>query len=99
MMLAQIIITIDQLGKVAMRTTLTLDADVIDKAKAVAAKRRLPFRAVINEALRIGLVEVDKAPTHRPYYTEPRAMGLRTGYNVDDIQEVLAQAEWEDFNK
>ena len=80
-----------------MRTTLTLDDDVIDKAKAVAAKRCLTFRAVVNEALRIGLREVEKAATHRPYRTEPHAMGLRTGYNLDNIQEVLSQAEGEDF--
>lgn len=38
-----------------MRTTITLDDDVLQKAKAAAAKSRLPFRQVINEALRAGL--------------------------------------------
>ena len=38
-----------------MRTTLSIDDDVLEKAKATAAKRRLPFRTVINEALRAGL--------------------------------------------
>ena len=80
-----------------LRTTLTLDNDVIDKAKAVAAKRRLTFRAVVNEALRIGLEDLEKSATRRPYRTEPHAMGLRTGYNLDNIQEVLSQAEGEDF--
>jgi hypothetical protein len=80
-----------------MRTTVALDDDVIDKAKAVAAKRRVSFRAVVNEALRIGLREVEKPATRRPYRTEPHAMGLRTGYNLDNIQELLAQAEGEDF--
>lgn len=80
-----------------MRTTLTLDDDVIDKAKAVAAKRRMPFRAVVNEALRIGLEKVEKPATRRSYRTEPHAMGLRTGHNLDNIQELLAQGEGEDF--
>jgi hypothetical protein len=80
-----------------MRTTLTLDDDVLDKAKAVAAKRRMSLRAVVNEALRIGLTEVEKPATHQPYQTEPHAMGLRTGYNLDNIQELLAQAEGEDY--
>jgi hypothetical protein len=35
-----------------MRTTINLDDDVLQKAKAFAAKSRLPFRQVINEALR-----------------------------------------------
>ena len=80
-----------------MRTTLTLDDDVIDKAKAVAAKRHTSFRAVVNEALRIGLVEVEKPAIRRSYRTEPHAMGLRSGYTLDNIQALLAQAEGEDF--
>lgn len=80
-----------------MRTTLTLDDDVIDKAKGVAAKLGIPFRRVVNEALRIGLQEVEKPATRRPYRTEPHPMGLRAGYNLDNIQELLAQAEGEDF--
>jgi hypothetical protein len=36
-------------------TTLSIDDDVLEKAKSAAAKRRLPLRTVINEALRAGL--------------------------------------------
>jgi hypothetical protein len=84
----EIVVLINPLREVIMRTTLTLDNDVIDKAKAVAAKRRLTFRAVVNEALRIGLEEVEKSAIRRPYRTEPHAMGLRTGYNLDNVQDV-----------
>lgn len=80
-----------------MRTTLTLDDDVIDKAKAVAVKRSTSFRAVINEALRIGLAEVEKPTIYQPYRTEPHAMGLRPGYNLDNIQELLSLAGGENF--
>lgn len=80
-----------------MRTTLRLDDDVIDKARAVAASLGTPFREVVNEALRVGLDQVAKPATRRPYRTEPRPMGLREGYSLDNIQEVLAQAEAEDF--
>jgi hypothetical protein len=45
----------------------------------------------------IDLEEVAKPATQRPYQTEPHAMGLRPGYNLNNIQEVLAQAEGEDF--
>jgi hypothetical protein len=80
-----------------MRTTLTLDDDVIDKAKAVAAKLRTSFRAVVNEALRVGLEQVEQPSIRRPYRTEPHSMGLRRRYNLDNIGELLAQAEGEDF--
>lgn len=80
-----------------MRTTLSLDEDVLEKARMVAGRLQLPFKTVVNEALRAGLKEVEKPAKRRPYRTIPHAMGLRKGYNLDNIQEVLAQADGEDF--
>ena len=79
-----------------MRTTLTLDPDVAAKAKRGASKLRKPFKAVINEALRIGLDHVLAPPTAKPYRTQPRPMGLRQGFNYDNVAELLARAEGED---
>ncbi len=79
-----------------MRTTLSIDDDVIERARAVATKLGRPFRAVVNEALRAGLDEVEQPAKQRPYRTEPHAMGLRSGRNLDNIQELLAQIEGED---
>jgi hypothetical protein len=80
-----------------MRTTLPLDEDVLEKARALAGQLRLPFKTVVNEALRLGLSEVEKPAKQRKHRTVARAMGLRRGYNVDNIQELLAQAEGEAF--
>lgn len=80
-----------------MRTTLTLDDDVLERARALAAKLRKPFRSIVNEALRAGLDQVEKPAKQRPYKTVPHAMGLRSGRNLDNIQELLAQVEGEDF--
>jgi hypothetical protein len=79
-----------------MRTTLSIDDDVIEKARAIAAKLRKPFRLIVNEALRAGLDQVGRPAKQRKYKTEPRALGLRAGRNIDDIQELLAQVEGED---
>jgi hypothetical protein len=79
-----------------MRTTLSIDDDVIDRARAVAAKLRKPFRTIVNEALRAGLSQVEQPAKQRRYKTEPHAMGLRSGRNIDNIQELLAQIEGED---
>ncbi len=79
-----------------MRTTLSIDDDVIDRARAVAAKLRMPFRTIVNEALRAGLDQVEQPAKQRTYKTEPHAMGLRSGRNIDNIQELLAQIEGED---
>jgi hypothetical protein len=79
-----------------MRTTLSIDDDVIERARAVAAKLRKPFRMIVNEALRAGLERVEQPAKQRRYKTEPHSMGLRPGRNIDNIQELLAQIEGED---
>ena len=79
-----------------MRTTLSIDDDVMDRARAVAAKLRTPFRTIVNEALRAGLDQVEQPAKHHRYKTKPHAMGLRRGRNIDNIQELLAQIEGED---
>jgi hypothetical protein len=81
-----------------MRTTLTLDADVAAKAKRAGAKLGKPFKEIINAALRIGLEEVLKPATAKPYRTQPRPMGLRQGLSYDNVAEMLAAAEGEDYS-
>ncbi len=79
-----------------MRTTISIDDDVLERARSVATKMNSPFKTVINEALRAGLDHVEKPAKRRPYKTEPHTMGLRSGRNIDNIQELLAQIEGED---
>jgi hypothetical protein len=79
-----------------MRTTLTIDDDVLERAKSAAAKSRQPFRTVINEALRAGLSTITLPAETLRYQTKPRKMGLKSGRNLDNIQELLAQVEGED---
>ena len=79
-----------------MRTTLTLDADVAQKARTVAAKTHQSFKHVINEALRSGFERMERPSAGRFYRTKPRSMGLRPGFNLDNIQELLAQVDGED---
>lgn len=79
-----------------MRTTLTIDDDVLERARALSQKLRTPFKTIINEALRSGLEGIEGPAEHKPYKTEPHAMGLKTGRNLDNIQELIAQIEGED---
>ena len=80
-----------------MRTTLSIDDDVMEGARAVAAKLRTPFKTIVNEALRAGLDQVEQQAKQRRYKTKPHKMSLRQGRNIDNIQELLAQIEGEDF--
>lgn len=79
-----------------MRTTLNIDDDVLDQARTVAAAFKMPFSRVVNEALRAGLQAMEEPPLSRPYKTRPHKMGLKSGRNLDNIQELLAEIEGED---
>jgi len=79
-----------------MRTTLSIDDDVIERARAVSAKLNTPFKTIVNEALRVGLDQVEQPAKQRNYKAKPHKMGLRHGRNIDNIQELLAQIEGED---
>jgi hypothetical protein len=78
-----------------MRTTLVIDDDVLDRARTLAAKRKIPFRSVVNEALRAGLSTAEAPAKQKKYRTNPRPLGLRPGRNLDNIQELMAQVEGE----
>ena len=78
-----------------MRTTISIDDDVIERARAIANKLGTPFKTVVNEALRNGLDQVEKPAKQRSYKMKPHKMGLRAGRNIDNIQELLAQIEGE----
>jgi hypothetical protein len=81
----------------AVRTTLSLDDDVLEKARRAAEKARVPFRHVINEALRSGLRTLENEARSVPYRTKPHRMGLKAGRNFDNVQELLAHLEGEAF--
>jgi len=80
-----------------MRTTLALDEDVLDRARTLAARLRTPFRRVVNEALRAGLKTVAAPAQQRKFRTPARALGLKPGRSFDNISELLAHVEGEDY--
>jgi len=78
-----------------VRTTITLDDDVAAKLKAQVRKTGKPFKEVVNEALRNGLLAATKktpADT-RPVKINTRPLGLRPGLNYESFSELLEQVE------
>lgn len=77
-----------------MRTTLTLDDDVVALLRRAVRKRKASLKTVVNEALRHGLRDLAAPPAPRPAYTlQPVSLGRCLLPNVDNIAEVLAIAE------
>lgn len=79
-----------------MRTTLNFDEDVLDQVRAVAQQSSQSLKVVINNAMRLGLNALKKENVSRPYQTKSHPMGLKSGYSLDHIQELLNQIEGED---
>ncbi len=81
-----------------MRTTLTLDDDVTALLARVRKSRKTGLKQTINEALRRGLKQMAAPPAKRkPYVTPSWHLGKCLVDNLDNIGEVLAYAEGEDY--
>lgn len=80
-----------------MRTTLTLDADVVAQLEAERARTNASLKHVVNDALRRGLArrDPDVAAAAGPY-TEPVHLGLRSTPDIADVSETIARAEGDD---
>ena len=81
-----------------MRTTLTLDDDVVAMLEKARRSQDKSFKAVVNEALRMGLAALDSpAQSRPPYRMRPVSAGRCLVNNLDDIAGALAVAEGEGY--
>ena len=74
-----------------MRTTVTLDADVVAALQRAARERGTSFKVVLNDAVRRGLSAAGS--TRRRYRTPSRDMGLRAGFDIDKALALVAVDE------
>lgn len=79
-----------------MRTTMTLDEDVILKLKDEMGRTGDSFKETVNRVLRDGLA-LSSRPPRRPFVVQPRRLGLRPGVDVDNVAELLERLEGPDF--
>ena len=81
-----------------MRTTLTLDNDVAAALERLRKSRRAKLKDLVNEALRRGLKEMAARPKRsEPFRTVAVDVGRLRIPNLDNIAEILATVEGEDF--
>lgn len=79
-----------------MRTTLTLDDDVAAQLERLRARGDRPFKQLINDLIRAGLAQLDRAqPAPRGPFTRAVDLGRHRLPDVDDVSEALAVAEGE----
>jgi hypothetical protein len=82
-----------------MRTTVTLDPELVTRAKQLALKRRTSFKAVLNDALRRGLAAPERVRGRARFAVEPVASGFRPGVDPAKLDQLLDQLEVEDFSR
>lgn len=80
-----------------MRTTMTLEPDVAQQAKRAMAEKKLPFKRVINDALRAGFAALRKEKPVK-FTVEPLHLGpCRPGIDPTKLGQFLDQLEVEEF--
>ena len=77
----------------SIRTTVTLDEDVLVRTKDFSRKRGIPFKEALNELVRLGLLEQAKPAPKKPFRIKPFSVGLRPGFNYDNIEELIEELE------
>lgn len=79
-----------------MRTTLTLDDDLADRLRREAADLRRPFRAVLNERLRMGFAAGDGAARRTRFRVEPfKTAGFAPGVDEERLNQLADQMDIE----
>ena len=81
--------------------TLTFDDDVAVELRRLQAERRDAFKQTLNAVLRAGLYTLSRREVEgrkkKQFRTEPVSLGRPRLKNLDNISEVLAIAEGEEY--
>ena len=76
-----------------MRTTLSLDDDVVALLEQVQKAKNATFKQVVNEALREGLARLNSPAKPKPFRTQPVDLGTCYFPNLDNVWEILDEVE------
>jgi len=76
-----------------MRTTLTIDDDIVAKLKDEMKRSGRSFREIVNDMLRTGLNLRQQPQKPKKFKVRARNLGLRPGLNYDNIRALLEQIE------
>ena len=80
-----------------MRTTVTLDPDVVELLRAAAHGMRRSFKEALNSAVRRGLEGATSRPPRAAFKVHPVSMGVRSGVDPACLAEVGDDAEVDAF--
>lgn len=73
-----------------MRTTLSIDDEVMDRLKREAKRARMSFKAAVNQALRLGIDRMRPPARRRPFRQRVFPMGYPPGSQLDKALQLAA---------
>ena len=76
-----------------VRTTLTLDEDVVRKLHSEMRRSGRSFKETVNDYLRRGLNVRNEVRETKEFVIRPRPMGRRRGLSVENLGELLERIE------
>jgi hypothetical protein len=79
----------------SIRTTVTLDEDVLERVKHESRSRGVSFRDTLNDLLRIALLQQEQKPQGRKLKITPFPMGYSRNLNYDDVESLIEYGEGE----
>lgn len=82
-----------------MRTTVTLEEDVVHRLKELAHQRKASFKETLNEVIRRGLTAQLPAAAGARFQVEPHAGGFRPGIDPNRLNQLLDELDAEEFGR
>ena len=76
-----------------MRTTLTLDDDIVARVQDEVRRTGKPFKTVVNELLRTGLLRREIAQKAEPFKIRTFSSKIAPGVSLDSTSDLLEQFE------
>ena len=80
-----------------MRTTLTLDDDLVAQIHALRRADGLSFKGAVNQLLRAGIQCRSQPQKPKRYRTKPKKLGFRPGYDPTKLNQLADEMEAEAF--
>jgi len=77
----------------SIRTTVTLDDDVVERVKQESRARGASFRQTLNEVIRAGLLAPSARPKRRVFRAHATPMGYRPDLNHDKVESLIEYGE------
>jgi hypothetical protein len=80
-----------------MRTTLVIDDHVMRELKDKAHRTGQPLKRVVNDALRVGLEQLQRPSQMKPCRVKTYSMGYPPRVNLDKAMEIASALEEEEI--